>query len=167
MGAFDYRGVMERIAALQEQAMLHYPGGAVDAAAFSYFFQPYQTYPYFLNRLGAIGISSDSEELDAAGFDVQMRLHVGKLTSGESGEREIELQSWIGHIIQYFNEREILQSKKFPDGADNIEHARITASTGIVVYGGTNTETPEYGTDFTLRVTARNCIGLDYDGDGN
>lgn len=166
MSAFDFRAVMNAVAALQEEAMLNYSGGAVAATAFSYMFQPFQVYPYFTNRLGTIGTTSDSEELDAQDFDVQMRLYAGKITSGQSGEREIELQSWIGHIIQYFNERETLQSKEYDEGVDNIYHARVTNCLGVVTFQSPNAETPEFGTEFTLRVTARNCIGLDYDGDG-
>lgn len=167
MGAFDYRAVMLAIAALQEQAMLHYPGGAVKAKAFPHFWQTYQTPPYFTNRLGAIGVLSDSEGLDAPGFDVQMRMNFGPITSGEQGEKEAFAQNVIGWIIQYFNEREMLQSKAYPDGVDNIDYARITASPqGIVAIQGVSNETQEFGIDFTLRVTARNCIGLDYDGDG-
>lgn len=167
MGAFDYRKVMLCIAALQVQAMKQYPGGAVSVKAFPHFWQTYQTPPYFTNRLGAIGVTSDSEELDAAGFDVQMRLNNGPITSGEQGEKEAQLQLWAGWIIQYFNEHEILQSKAYPDGADNIDYARISASPqGIVAIQGVSTETQEFGIDFTLRVTARNCIGYDYNGDG-
>jgi hypothetical protein len=164
---FEYRKVMLCIAALQIQAMKHYPGGAVQAASFPHFWQTYQTYPYFTNRLGAIGITSDSESLDAAGFDVVMRLNNGPITSGETGEKEAQLQQWAGWIIKYFNERESLQSKAYPDGADNIDYARISASPqGIVAAQGVTTETQEFVMDFTLRVTARDCIGLDYNGDG-
>lgn len=167
MGAgFDYRAVMIAVAELMQEAMLAYPGGAVDSTAFSYSFQAYSTYPYFTMRPANIGITSDSEELDAAGFDVIIDLFAGKVTSGQSGEREIELQSWIGHIIQYCNERETLQSKKYPNGVDNIDHARINACLGVVKFSAANNDTPDFGTQFTLRVTARYCLGLDYDGDG-
>jgi hypothetical protein len=165
VGAFDFRAVMVRVAALQKEAMLNYPNEALEIEAFDYMFATHAP-PYFTNRLGSIGVTSDSEELDAQGFDVQMRLYAGKITSGQSGEREIELQRWIGHIIQYFNERETLQSKEYSTGADNIDFARISACLGVVTFQSPNAETPEFGTEFTLRVTARNCIGLDYDGDG-
>jgi hypothetical protein len=156
----DMQALMDRVAALEIEALAALTP-TVDANAVDRFFHVQATYPFFVNRLGAITVDDDSEDLDVYVVNVQMRLLIGKITEGYEGEVENRLQVYIPQIITYFNERELLQSMTYADALDDISPSgvcRIVACTGFAVFQQSGVGTSLVGAEFTLRCELKESI---------
>ena len=147
----DMQSMMDRIAALETEALAALTP-AVEANAVDRFFHVQATYPFFVNRLGAMTIDDDSEDLDLYVVNVQMRLLIGKITEGYDGEVENRLQLYIPQVINYVNSRELMQSLTYPTALEDITRARIVACTGFAVFQQQGVQTSLVGCEFTLRV---------------
>lgn len=149
----DMQALMDRIAALETEALAAL-SPSVEANAVDRFFHVQATYPFFVNRLGAITVDDDSEDFDVYTVNVQMRLLIGHLTEGYNGEVENRLQLYIPQIISYFNSRELLQSATYTEALDDLGlngRARITACTGFAVFQNSGVGTQLVGAEFTLQ----------------
>lgn len=147
----DFNALMDRVAALEKEAMaaLSTP---VTADATDFFYHTQGSYPFFVNRLGALAVpeDEDSEDFDVYDVDVVMRLVIGHMTQGYADEPENSLQTYVPQVVKYFNERELLQSATYTDALDGLIRARVTACRGLVVFQQTGTGDMQVGTEFTL-----------------
>ena len=159
--SIDMQAIMDRVAALETEALATL-SPSVQADAVDRFFHVQATYPFFVNRLGAMTIDGDSEDLDLYVVNVQMRLLIGKLTEGYEGEVENRLQLYIPQVITYMNERELLQSTTYPDALDDITRARVVACTGFAVFQQSGVQASLVGAEFTLRVELEEAITQAY-----
>lgn len=144
--------LMDRVAALESEALASL-SPPVTADAVDRFFHTQSTYPYFVNRLGAITIEGDSEDLDVYTINVQMRLLIGHITEGYEGEVENRLQVYIPQVISYFNERQLLQSIAYSDALTDDIQARIVACTGHMIWQHSGSGSQLVGAEFTLQVS--------------
>jgi hypothetical protein len=157
--AVDAEELLLRMAALEEEAM-----EALDkrADAKPYFFHTQEAFPYFTNRLGDITVDSDSEEIDLYTYEIVVRLVIGHRTEGYTGETDSALQSYIPHLIQYFNERELLQSEVYPDAMDNLTRARVVSCRGYTEFVNSGVGGSQIGTEITLRAELEDEIEQAY-----
>lgn len=154
--ALDIAGCMDRIVALQKEAMAALtPSISADARSFYWYSQ--ERFPYFTNRISNITLETGTggdedygEEEEAAQYDIIMRLVVNHVTAGVKGEYEDKLSTYIPHLITYFNARELLQSATYLTPPVNLQRARIIASTGLAFF--TELGITQLGAEFTLRL---------------
>lgn len=148
--AINVEALMLRLAALEKEA-LGALSPAVIADAVPRFVWAQEAFPYFTNRLGAIGVDEDSEDFDVYTIDVVARLVIGHVTEGYVGETDTRLQTWIPHLIQYVNKRQLLQSAAYPLALDDITQARVVSCTGFTIFANTIIGATQVGTEFTIR----------------
>lgn len=116
-----------------------------------YFWHTQEAFPYMTNRLGPYQVGDDSEDIDTITLTVLKRLVIGHLTAGYAGENDARLTAWVAQVIEFYNEREWLQSVTYPDEMRYLIRARIVSGTGYTVFvnssiGGTQ----QVGTEFSL-----------------
>lgn len=121
-----------RLAALEAEALASI---SVSADAVPHFFHEQERLPYWTNRTGDLQIDGDGEELDTYAVTLVGRLYVAKLTdSVVKGEIERLLDEWIPVVIQYINERELLQSAAYPTALDDLTSCRVTSCRGYTEF---------------------------------
>lgn len=141
---FSLKDALLRLAALEAEALTSIN---VSADAVPYFFHEQERMPFFTNRAGDLQVEGDSEELDIIRVTLVGRLYVAKLTdSVVKGEIERLLYEWIPVIIQYINERELLQSAAYPTALDYLVRCRVTACRGFTEFQPDG----KIGTEITL-----------------
>lgn len=145
--------LMARMVAQEKAAMLAL-ATPVTADAVPYFWHSQEAFPYFTNRVAPITVEQDedSEDIDVYTYDIIARLVIGHVTSGYKGEPDANLQTYIPHLIEYLNERELLQTAAYPLALDNLTRARVTGSNGYAVFNNQAIGLPtQVGTEFTVR----------------
>lgn len=131
--------------------------GALTALGITSDGEPYARYtaalfPYWTARLDTINIDADSQDFDEYAVNVVLRLVIGHVTSGlYKGERDDELMTWIPHVIEYFNERELLTDDTYPTEIPELVSARIISCSGYREFQNTAVGGTQVGADFTLR----------------
>lgn len=154
----DIAGCVNRIAALEKEAMLAL-ATPKSCDAFPYYWQTNAPFPYWTNRIGSVSLETgaggdedDGEEEETAQYDIIMRLVVKHVSAGTQGENEDDLATYIPHIIDYFNARELLQQESgaFAAPPSDLIRARIISCTGTTVF--TELGVWQLGTEFTLRM---------------
>lgn len=146
--------LIDRVVALEKEALAALTPTVIADAA-DHFFYVQGSYPYFVNRLGAIIVDDDSEEFDTYAYEVIMRLVMGHTTEGSQGydgEPDARLQAYIPQIITYFNQRELLQSAAYPAALDDLVRARVSGCRGFTVFQQSGVGSGIIGTEFTLSV---------------
>lgn len=149
MTTLDYTNLLNRVVALQKEALLSL-STPVTADAVPYFIHTQEFFPYFTNRVGSDQITYDSEDYDDDEITVTMRLIIGHVTQGYVGEPEANLYAYIPVIKTYFNARENLQSATYTARMSGLIRARITAHLGFRVFQNAGISAQQVGTEFTL-----------------
>lgn len=161
MAAIDIGELLDRVVAIEKEALaaLSTP---VASDAVPYLFHVQEAFPFWTNRLGTVTIDTDSQDFDVYTVEVVMRLSVGYRTEGLSGGVDAALNDYIPQVIQYTNERELLQSAAYPTGMVDLVQARVTACRGFTVFESAGTGQNIFGTEFTLTATLVNHIEQAY-----
>lgn len=159
--SLDMNNWVLRIAAVYEEAFaaLSTP---VPVDVFPYFYQSSEGFPFLTLQLGAFAlpnwdaIQNSGQEYDDYVITVNAYLYAGKVSQGYRGELDTSIRQWIPHIVQYFNERDLIQSAAFPTRPDDLTDARITACSGIglIPYATAGEGVLAVGTTFTHTLTA-------------
>lgn len=148
----DYAGVLNRLVVVEEEGLLAASTPPTTVEARPYFWYTGERFPYFTNRIATGTMDQNSEDVDVITQDIIARLVIGHLTSGYKGERDAELNIWLPHMLEYFSEREWLQSSTYPAKLANFTRVRLVSWTGYTVFANSGTELPaQVGTEFTLR----------------
>jgi hypothetical protein len=151
--ALDYKNILNRMVAIEKEAMLAL-STPVTADAWPRFYVASESFPYFTNRVGPWRLDDDSEDIDIIEQDFIARLVIGHLTSGYQGERDAELATWITHLLEYFSEREWLQSAAYPAVPNHLTSARLVNGPGYTVYVNSAIGSSiQIGTELTIRCT--------------
>jgi hypothetical protein len=141
---------MDRIVAMQKEALNTLTGGKVDAVTY----WPYQQndFPYFTNRLAPKTVTSLSEDLDIYGRQIIMFLVVGHATSGYQGELPSRLYDYLPAVEKFFRNNPMLTSTLYPDAPDYLwnEEARIDTDAGISADAQGGLGQLQIGVRFTL-----------------
>lgn len=139
------------------------------ADAYPYFNHFQEAFPYFTMRVGATTFGDDgSEDFDEDTYPIIIRLVIGHITEGYSGEREADLITWIPYIKTYFHEREGLQHETNSTTYDetawlrDLVRARMTDSTGLRIFQNAGTSTLQIGVEFTVTCEFNETINPEY-----
>lgn len=143
--------LMARNVAIDKEAFAAL-SSAVTVDSVPYFWYASEGFPYITNRLGPYEIGFDSEDIDTIQFSIIKRLVIGHLTAGYAGENDANLTAWTAHLIEFYNEREWLQSAAYPDEMRYLTRARIVRGTGYIVFSNSGVNgTVQVGTELTLQ----------------
>ena len=148
--AAPFDDMIDRVIALEKAAMLAL-ATPVRVDATKQFFRPYVGTILFTNRLGSLTIVGESEDIDLITADVKMRLIIGHITQGYEGDNEENLNTYIPHLLEYFNERPLLVDTVLTTDIDHLIEARMIDCLGFAVITQNGFPNPQVGTEFTLR----------------
>lgn len=113
-----------------------------------------ELFPYWTARIAPFEVGSDSQDFDEYSVPIALRLVLGHNSSGGYiGERDDELMTWIPHVIEYFNERELLVDASHTTEIVDLESARIVRCTGYTEFTNSGIGGTQVGTEFTLLCT--------------
>jgi hypothetical protein len=125
-------------------------------------FWPYQQegpFPYFTKRLGGMtrDPSERSEEIDLYTYTILLRMVVGHITEGYTGEIQDNTHVLIGLIEDYLRQHPMMSTDAgtFAEdgGPDYLQIQMILEShTGVVVFANSGIGAMEIGCEFTLRL---------------
>lgn len=150
--AIDMQSSILRLCAIEKEGLAALTP-TVLSDAIPRFWHTQESFPYLTHRLGAVTLDEDSEDFDVYFYDVITRLVIGHLTAGYKGENDDKLTTWLPHLVDYLNERELLQSAAYPTELTYLVRARVTSATGYAVFansaiGGVT----QVGTEITTRL---------------
>jgi len=142
---------LDRIAAMQKEALNTITAGKVDAVPY----WPYQqeSFPYFTNRLGSVTYEQVGQDLTQAPYVVLMRLVIAHLTEGYKGEPQDRVYDYIPEIETYFWRQHNLTTTggSYTARPPYLSQAIFIAShTGLVVFQNAGTFANQVGVEFTL-----------------
>lgn len=141
--AIDLTPYKLRLAALEKEGCTAL---GITSDAVGYFFHTQEGLPYWTNRTGEIDVDSNGEEIDVYTVTVIGRLYLGHTTDEITrGEVEQRLDTWVLALVEYFNERELLQTAAYPDAPDDLTRFRVTAARGYTEF----LPDGKIGTEFT------------------
>lgn len=128
---------------------------AVVADGVPYFYHSQEGYPYFTVRVSNMdsagyGDNAITQELDADVYTITLRLVIGHITEGYSGEPEDCLYDYIPVIKAYLNSRDQLQTAGYTTELRYLIDARCTGAAGYRVFQNAGIAALQVGTEFTI-----------------
>lgn len=162
MANIDLVALANRMVALEKEGLLAL-STPVTCDAKPYWFHEQEAFPYWINRITdfTLDVEADDwgEEIDTVPFVVQAGLIIGNRTSGYKGERDAELQLYVPHMMEWFNEHESLRSATAPytTDLDYLIRCRVTGGSAHVEF-----PTGQIGALFLLRAEFVNPIEQEY-----
>ena len=152
----NLQDMMNRIVALEIEGMAALPT-PVTCDAVPYFFHQQEGIPYWINRLGNytfanVGEDEWGEEIDAIVYPVTARLVIGHITQGYKGENDGNLQVYVPHMVEWFNEHENLRTATtgLTTSLDHLIRCRTEAGIAFGIFENRTTGVPQVGAEFTL-----------------
>lgn len=148
--AIDIADIKRRFCALEKEALATL---GTSCEAFPRWFVRNETPIYWTNRTGRVSPMEDyGEELGSHAYRIHARLVWAFADADYAGEVDEAVDISIPIIINYFDERELLQSVAYPSAPLDIRWCRLEDCTG---YSAFPTSTPglmEVGAEFVWRV---------------
>lgn len=144
--------ILERLAAIEVEALASL-SPAVTADAKPYMIHSQEAFPYFVNRVGNVGIESDSHDIDVYEVELVARLVVGHMTEGYRGEPESALYTYLPAVMEAINARELLQSATYTTALTGLMEARVSSSTGLRIFETAGIQARQVGTEITVVCT--------------
>lgn len=133
--AIDVKALLNRICALETEATAAI--GFTSTAVPRWEYQQEQT-PYWRNRVASaqldVSLSDDGQEVDVYRYTVETALHYANISAGYAGEQDEAIQEIFPQIIQYFDEREVLQSTTYPAGMTFLRLSHFLAGQGYTLF---------------------------------
>lgn len=145
---------LDRITAMEKEVI---PG----SDAVKVFIYAQESFPYWTNRVGAFQIVLDSQDLQVITFQILMRLVIGHMTEGYTGELEETLQTtYIPQILTYFAQHVGLQCLSFPGQMQYLDPrgVMILNGTGLAVFQQGGIGSNQIGAEFSLEVPIKEFI---------
>lgn len=152
----DIASMMNRYAQLEKEGMAAL-ASPVTVDAVPFFFHQQEGCPYWINRMGNFELESTTdeewgEEIDAQVYLVTARLVIGHLTSGYKGENDANLQLYVPHMVEYFNEHENLRTTTtYTTSLDHLIRSRCTGGIAYGVFENKAIGIQQVGAEFNLR----------------
>ena len=151
----DVQSMMNRYAQLEIEGMAAL-SSPVTADAVPFFFHSQEGVPYWVNRMGTFELDRVEdewgEEVDTILVENTARLVIGHLTSGYKGENDANLQLYVPHMIEYFNEHENLRTTTtYTTSLDHLIRARCTGGIAYGVFENRTLGIQQVGAEFNLR----------------
>lgn len=167
--ALNFNDYLNRIAAMYVEVMRDL---GVSITAVPYFYHRQEAYPYVTLQLtggiingGTIdGEAELGEEFNVYEFSVTANFFAAIADSNYRGVNDANLVTWMPEIMQYFNEREMLQCEAYPDPPDYIRRSGITDWTGVGIFNAPSAGQGNnaLGTQFTHQIVANIEIEQQY-----
>lgn len=133
--AIDAKELLARICAIEEEATTAI--GFTSKAVPRWLYQQEVT-PYWRNRIAAaqldVSVSDDGQEFDVYRYTVESALNYANVSAGYDGEQDEDILEIFPQLIQYFDEREVLQSAAYPIGMTYLRNAYFSAGQGYVTF---------------------------------
>lgn len=131
--AINTAELLARICAIEEEATAAI---GITSHAFNRWQIQSETVPYWRNNLQRIQLDTstgaDGQEVDTYRYSVASAFHLAEVTAGYDGEKDALLVTVLPQIIQYFDEREVLQSAAYPVGMAFLRLSYFEAADGYV-----------------------------------
>lgn len=133
--AINASELLARICAIEEAATVALTTPITSKAVPRWQYQQEET-PYFRNRIVSVQLITDTgddgQEVDSYRYTIGSAFHYANVSAGYDGENDEALLLIIPQMIQYFDEREVLQSALYPVGMAFLRYAYFTAAEGYV-----------------------------------
>jgi hypothetical protein len=128
---------------------------AVVADGVPYFYHTQEAFPYFTIRVSDMtsagyGEGALTQELDADTYTIILRLVIGHITEGYSGQPEDLLHDYIPVVKAYLNARDQLGSAAYPTELRYLMDAHCTGCSGYRVFQNAGISALQVGTEFTI-----------------
>lgn len=131
--AIDTTELLARVCAIEQEATAAL--GIVSDAVPRWQYQQEKT-SYFRNRIVSVQLVTDAgddgQEVDTYRYTIGSAFHYANVSAGYDGENDEALLTVIPQIIQYFDERETLQSAAYPVGMAWLRYAFFQSAEGYV-----------------------------------
>lgn len=113
---------------------------------------------YWLNRIASVQLDTsqgdDGQEYDVYRYTVESALIYAHASAGYNGEKDADILTLFPAIVQYFDEREVLQSAAYPSaGLDNLRLAHFLSGVGYVTFPPSAAGGVPIGSTFTWLCT--------------
>lgn len=151
---------LDRIVAMQKEAMASITGGKFDAVPYWPYFQ--NDFPYMTNRHGAMTVdyTKYAPDIEDNPETIAMRLVVAHITSGYKGEKPALALDYYIAIRNYFRTHSDLVTDgtiygdytSYPDYLDPDTGAYIVSHTGLVVFANSGLPDMQLGYEFALSI---------------
>lgn len=133
--AINTSELLARICAIEEEATLALTTPIISHAVARWQYQQERT-PYWRNRILRVELvtdtGADGQEVDTYRYTIGAALNFANVSAGYDGENDEALLTVIPQLIQYFDEREVLQSASYPVGMPFLRYAYFQAAEGYV-----------------------------------
>lgn len=167
--ALNFNDYLNRIAAMYVEVMRDL-GVSITAVPRFWYWQeafPYVTLQQTAGTINGGTIEGEAElgeEFNAYTFSVTAYFYAAAIDSNYRGVNDANLLTWMPEIMQYFNERELLQCEAFPDAPDYVIRSGITDWTGVGILPSPSAGQGNnaLGTQFTHQIVANIEIEQQY-----
>jgi len=151
----DLQSMMNRYARTEIEGMAAL-SSPVTCDAVPFYFHAQEGFPYWINRMGnfTLDVEPDDwgEEMDTVVVETTARLVLGHLTADYKGINDANLQLWVAHMIEYFNEHENLRTTTtYTSSLDHLIRSRCTGGIGFGVFENKAVGVQQMGAEFNLR----------------
>lgn len=151
---------LDRVVAMQKEAMESVTGGQFDSVPYWPYFQ--NDFPYMTNRHGPMTVdyTKYAPDIEDNPEQILMRLVVHHIDAGYQGEIPAKALDYYSAIRDYFRSHSDLQTDgstygqftDIPDYLDPDTGAYIVSHTGLVVFTNSGLLTPQLGYEFALSI---------------
>lgn len=159
----DLTDILNRICALEQEGMLA-ASPSVGCKAVPRFIYTQEDFPYWTNRVAQMTADDDSQDFRVYEYDITARLVIGHVTQGYRGQNDALLQAWLPHMIQWFDERELLQSTTYADAPETpLLRATVVGMLGFREFMNNSIgQTIQVGAEITIRCRFEEAITQAY-----
>lgn len=162
----DLQSMINRYAQLEIEGMLALAEPKT-CDAFPYFLHQQETFPYWINRIGNFTLDTEpddwGEETDTIVVETTARLVTNHITAGYVGENDANMQLYVPHMIEYFNQHENLRTTAiYTTPLDHLIRSRCTGGIGFAVFENRALGVSQVGAEFNLRAEFAKAIVQQY-----
>lgn len=150
--AIDTANLLARICAIEEAATLAI--GFTTHAVPRWLYQQEKA-GYWRNRIATAQLDTspndDGQEVDSYIYTIETALVYANASAGYNGEKDEDILAIFPQLVQYFDEREVLQSALFPTGTPFLRMSYFIAGQGYVTFPVGTAGGVQIGSTFTWR----------------
>lgn len=157
----DLENILLRVVAIGKEALLSLtPPITADGKPYLYV---HDRTPYFCTRISSSEMNSESEEINANLYTVELRLIMGKVTEGYDGEIQGKLYRYMPTITAFLQKRIFLQSATYTTRPADLLGAYYRSCGGLQVWAdNSGSGTAQFGTSFLIECQFQQSIDRDY-----
>lgn len=135
--AIDASELLARVCAIEVEALNALTPPIASTAAPRWLYQQ-EACPYWRNRIVSVQLITDAlddgQEVDTYRYTVGAALHYANVSAGYDGEKDEDILAIVPQLIQYFDERELLQSASYLTPMAFLRLSYFQAGEGYVTF---------------------------------